>query len=180
MYYKLKDRDNFTYNEDKITFTQGDYKAGIFFYKDDLIEEVIIKKETVFYLYYQFSTYAHGKMMFEAMLTCLKEFEKHEERRVLLCCSGGLTSAYFKEQMDHFLKLNHKHCHIEASACEDVPLLKEHYDLILVAPQMRYFVKKLRKELPDSYVEAIDPQVFATYDCARLYDRIQTFYRGEK
>ena len=81
--------------------------------------------------------------------------------------------------MDDFLKLNHKHCHIEASAAEDVPMLKEHYDLILVAPQMRYLVKHLQKELPESTVEAIDPQVFATYDCARLYERIQAFYRGK-
>ncbi len=180
MYYNLKDRENFKYEEDQMAFTQGAYHAAIFFYKNDLIEEVITKGDvTVFYLYYQFTTYAHGKMMFEAMLTCLEEFKKQKEKRVLLCCSGGLTSAFFKAQMDDFLKLNHKHCHIEASAAEDVPMLKEHYDLILVAPQMRYLVKHLQKELPESTVEAIDPQVFATYDCARLYERIQAFYRGK-
>ena len=77
--------------------------------------------------------------------------------------------------MQNYILKNNLPLIIEGAAVHTVEKKCLYYDLVLLAPQMRYKKEEI-EELTHKHVDVIDPQVFATYDCAKLYKQIQTYY----
>lgn len=173
MLYQLRDRQlSVRCNEKGFFFDHGSQHGEILFYGDQLIEEKLIEKdETTFYLYYRFIDYAHGCQMFQAMMQALH----HNEPilRVMICCSGGLTSAFFVSKMKRYIALNKIPMKMMAGAVSEIDDMRAHTDLIMVAPQMRYAIHQIQKKADGIPVIAIKPAVFAAYDCHGLYLQIQ-------
>lgn len=63
---------------------------------------VISKKreESDFYLHFQMNTLKHAVSLFEEMIVCLLKLDQEAKTKVLLCCSGGLTTSYFAQEMN--------------------------------------------------------------------------------
>lgn len=168
---KTKKREYDFYHEDK--------KGKILFYDHQFIEEIItLKGQIIFYLYYQFESYAYAKKNFEGMMHVF--LKKQPPKKVIICCSGGLTSAYFTDKMNTFLQYNQAPYKVEAAAYDEVKDMVTDHELILVAPQMRYALTQIQESVPDAHVEAIAPSVFASYDCAGLFEQILMFEKGEE
>ena len=102
--------------------------------------------------------------------------EKVEPMKVILCCSGGMTSGFFKEKMQNYILKNNLPLIIEGAAVHTVEKKCLYYDLVLLAPQMGYKKEEI-ETLTHKHVGVIDPQVFATYNCGALYKQIQYYYR---
>lgn len=144
-----------------------------------IIEEAINEDDQLlFYLHYQFHSYLFAVDLFHRMIDKLTE-EQKERKQVLLCCTGGMTTGFFAEKMNKFCKLNKLPYDIQATAIYNLEKIYQKYDLILIAPQLRYKEAQLSQKLKPVKVQSIGPGVFATYNCQALLDQIQNFYKSE-
>lgn len=169
--YQLKDRP-VKENKSGYLFDNGSQHAQIIFYPHQLIEEIITENdETTFYLYYRFETYAYGVKMFQAMMQALHP--QVPVLSVMICCSGGLTSAFFVTKMRRYIDLNKIPMKMMAGAVSEIEEMSSQSDLIMVAPQMRYALSKIQKKAGNVPVVPIKPAVFAAYDCHGLYLQIE-------
>ena len=57
------------------------------------------RKELDFYLHFQMNTLKHAVSLFNEMITCLLKLDYEAKTKVLLCCSGGLTTSYFAQEI---------------------------------------------------------------------------------
>jgi cellobiose-specific phosphotransferase system component IIB len=167
----VTDHEYLFYDQDKV--------GKILFYDHGFVEEIILyHDQVIFYLYYQFSSYAYAKKNFDGMMRVFRK--ENPLKKVIICCSGGLTSAYFTQKMNTFLKYNHAPYIVEAAAYDEVKDMVNDHELVLVAPQMRYALTQIQESVPQAHVEPIAPQVFASYDCAQLFKQILDFVKGEE
>lgn len=143
-----------------------------------IIEETIYEGEKIlFYLHYQFYNFHFAKDLFYRMIHKLTEDVEIEIRHILLCCTGGMTTGFFAEKMNQYCELNQLSYKINASAIYNVDNIYQDYELILVAPQLRYKVMELSQKYKPTVVKSIEPVAFATYDCQALLTQIESFYK---
>lgn len=138
---------------------------------NNVIEESVHDRygDGLFYLYYDFEHYSLAVSFFQAMLRVLIREENLFYHKILLCCSGGMTTSYFKLKMNKYLRLAHAPYYVEASALSDMGMIAHLYDAVFVAPQMTFAINRLKKEFPDKKIVPIDSEIFASYDCGKLY-----------
>ena len=63
------------------------------------------REELDFYLHFQMNTLKHAVSLFNEMITCLLKLDYEAKTKVLLCCSGGLTTSYFAQEINKASKL---------------------------------------------------------------------------
>lgn len=145
-----------------------------------IIEEAIVDdEELTFYLHYQFQNFKYATDLFNRMIDKLLEEVEIKKRKVLLCCSGGLTTGYFAQRLNHFCKLNQLPYFFEATGVDRIKETYDKYELILLAPQIQYQVKRIKEEIKGCLLASIDPMTFATYDCALLLKLVQSYQQGD-
>lgn len=139
-----------------------------------IIEESIIEgDQLLFYLHFQFYSFPYAKDLFERFISKLTEDKVEEKTKVLLCCTGGMTTGYFAEKMNEYCEMHHLPYNTQATAAYHLNDVYQGYDMILVAPQLRYQVMSLSQQFHPIKVVAIDPMTFATYDCQSLIHLIK-------
>lgn len=142
-----------------------------------IIEEAIHEGEQlVFYLHYQFQNFHFATDLFYRMLTKLKEESTPETHHILLCCTGGMTTGYFAEKMNKFCELNQIPIQMNATSFYHLESIYQDYEMVLIAPQLRYKMMELKQKLKPTIVESVDPIIFATYDCQGLMKQIRVSY----
>lgn len=178
MLYQIKNNALWSYQveDNKMVIIYQDCKAEIHIYGDIIEESIVKKEENIFYLFYSFQDYAYGKKMFSLLIDYLSHQKHKKTHKILLSCSGGMTTSYFKSRMKEYLSLRHLHYEIDAAAVEDIDYIADEYDLILIAPQVRYLLSHIKQIAPHCHVEPIDPAVFASYNCTKLYEQIASYY----
>lgn len=145
-----------------------------------VIEEAINEDDKLlFYLHYQFYNFHFATDLFYRMIAKLTEENKEEKKSILLCCTGGMTTGFFAEKMNKYCELNRLSYEINAAPAYHLQNVYQDYDLILVAPQLRYKIIELSQQLKPTVVKSIDPVTFATYDCQALVNQINDFYKEE-
>lgn len=165
----LEIKDNQTY-----LIQYQNKQASLVVWPIGVIEETIEDHhQIVFYLHYQFHNFHFATDMFLRMIHKLTEDVENKYERILLCCTGGMTTGFFAEKMNKYCKLNHLSYQISAAALYHLDKIYQDYDLILIAPQLRYKVVELSQKYKPTIVESIDPMIFATYDCQLLLEQIE-------
>lgn len=171
-------------NDSRLTIEEYDERTFKIYYKNKVarfviwpigvIEEAINENgELLFYLHYQFYNFHFSKDLFYRMINKLTEEVNKKEINILLCCSGGMTTGFFAEKMNKYSELNHlKYC-FDATSAHDLDNVYNDYEMILVAPQLRYKVFEFTKKYQPIKVLSIDPVTFATYDCQSLLKQIE-------
>lgn len=145
-----------------------------------IIEEAIVEdEELIFYLHYQFQNFTYATDLFNRMIDKLLEESKIKKKKILLCCSGGLTTGYFAQRLNHFCRLNQLPYSFDAVGVDRVNEIYEKYEMVLLAPQIQYQIKKIKNEIKGCLLASIEPTTFATYDCALLIKLIQSYQQGE-
>lgn len=145
-----------------------------------IIEEAIFENgKLLFYLHYQFNNLYFAKVFFEKMVYKLYE-KQAKKRNILLCCSGGMTTGYFAQKINRCCRLNHLPYHVDATAQYQLEKVYKNYDLILLAPQLRYKSIELASKLDFKKVLNIDSKTFATYNCQDILKVIEDYFKGEE
>lgn len=146
-------------------------RSHVNFYNMNIIEfsvENIAKKEIEFYLHFQIKNIKHAIDLFNEMLEVINKLTHNSALKVLLCCSGGLTTGYFAERINQIVKLLNQDIEVAASSYNNLYKASNDYDMIMLAPQISYMNAKVREILKDKIVVNIPPAVFAKYDVKRI------------
>ncbi len=143
-----------------------------------IIEEAIYQgDDLLFYLHYQFHDFYFARDLFDKMMYKLLE-DSPEVKNILLCCSGGMTTGYFALQLNDYCAMNHLPYHIDATAQYQLLNVCQDYDLILLAPQLRYQSIDIQTKASCDILN-IEPRVFASYDCQAMMQVIENYFQSE-
>lgn len=77
-------------------------------------------------------------------------------RNILLICAGGMSTSMLMTRMQDYAKSVGYECTVQAHAVSKVAELGPAADIILLGPQIRYELSKVKGMFPDKPVEAID------------------------
>lgn len=138
----------------------------ITFWYDGIIEEELRdkgNKEGIFYLHYQFQNFLQAKKMLEDMISFVLHSKKQKTKKVLLCCSGGLTTTLFASGLQQYARLSKQNITFDAIGYPSLYEKSSQYDMVLLAPQVAYLELKTR-EMLDVPICCITPTNFATND----------------
>ena len=106
--------------------------ANVIFYKFNIIELNVISKidqESGFFLHFQMNNINHAINLFYEMVECLKTLIKKPKIKILLCCSGGLTTTYFAYKIDEAIQLFALDYEIAATGYNELFKKGEQYDV---------------------------------------------------
>ncbi len=178
VYYQIISHDELKLREiDEKTY-EIIYKTKIgrfVIWHNGIIEEEIRDGENViFYLHFKFHNYSYATDLFNRMISKLLEESDNDKCHILLCCSSGLTTGYFADRANQYCKLNQLPYVIEATSVNEIPVLSHCYEMILFAPQIQYSMRELNKKIDNCKLIMIDANTFATYDCAKLINIINS------
>ncbi len=129
--------------------------------------------ETEFFLHFQMNSLKHAIELFEEMVECLKKLVFKPAVKILLCCSGGLTTSYFASKIkdaNDLLDLNYK---FEAVGYHKVFDIGNEYDVIMLAPQVSFNYAKMKNIFRDKAIVKIPSIVFAKYDVREMLRLIE-------
>lgn len=158
-------------NPNKIYITTEYGNGTIIFNKYNIIEFQVINtlnNETEFYLHFQMKTMKHALELFYEMLDCLKRLVHKPITKVLLSCSGGLTTSFFASKMNDAARLLFLDYQVDAIGYNQLFDVGNDYDIIMLAPQISYTHAKVQEILADQIVINIPPQVFAKYNVGKM------------
>lgn len=151
----------------------------------NIIELCVINKindRPEFYLHFQMKTIKHAMQLYYEMKECIDKISSKRIVKILLSCTGGLTTGYFAEKLNDAAKLLQLDYEFSAVAYSHLYKIGQNYDVILLAPQISYMHVKVQDILSNNIVLQIPSQVFAKYDAGRVIALIQNKlkYREEK
>ena len=164
--FEMKDENTYIISYKNKTATYTIWPMGV-------IEETIEEQDNViFYLHFKFRNFHFCTDMFKRMIDKLVE-EEVKEIKILLCCTGGMTTGFFAQKMNQYCTLNSINVKVDASPLYHLDKVVMNYDYLLVAPQLRYKLPELIQKYKDVKVDSIDPATFATYNCQQLLEYIK-------
>ena len=85
-------------------------------------------------------------------------------RKIILLCAGGMsTSVLVKKMVSVAAEMNYE-CTIDAYATAEAHSKAADADLILLGPQVRFSIDKIKGQCPGVPVEAIDMRMYGRMD----------------
>ena len=164
-------------NNDNIVIITTPYSyTEIIFNEHNIIEFSVtnkINEKVEFYLHFQMKTLKHAMELFEEMLETVHQFVYKPKMKILLSCSGGLTTGYFAERLNEVNEMLSLDYEFEAVPYGNLYDVGINYDMILLAPQIGYMQPKIQEILADKNVVRIPSGIFAKYDVISLLQLIQ-------
>ncbi len=154
-------------------------EASILFIEIDnntIVEFQIISQKdhaTKFYLHFELNDEEHAKQLYNEMVETLVGLKDQKTLRVLLSCSAGLTTSMFAENLNSTAEMLGLDYQFNAVSYLSIYEEAENYDMILIAPQIGYMLKRLQESLPDKPILQIPTAVFAAYDALSALKFIQ-------
>ena len=149
----------------------------------DIIELSITDKEThciEFYLHFQMKTLKHAIALYQEMLESMQLCSDKPQVKILLCCSGGLTTSFFALKMNEAYQVLEMNVEVSAIGYTKLYEVGQDYDVILLAPQISYLHAKVKNIFKDKVVLKIPPQVFAKYDVSKMISLIEEKNKEKK
>ena len=167
--YLKKDNDNIIVIETKYSYNE------ITFNPLNIIELCVtntLNQNIEFYLHFQMTTMKHAIELFHEMLESIKKLIDRPIIKILLSCSGGLTTSYFADKMNEACQLLNLNFEVSAIGYNELYNVGNDYDVIMLAPQISYVEAKVQEILKDQIILKIPPQVFAKYDVGKMITMI--------
>ena len=85
-------------------------------------------------------------------------------RNIVLFCSAGMSTSVMVRKMEEAAKAMNYDCKIAAYAVSEATTYGPDADIILLGPQIRFNLAKVRKLLPGKTVEVIDMRAYGMLD----------------
>ena len=175
----------YRYEKDQdIIYIETEYGLGeITFNRLNIIELKVTNKvtnEINFYLHFQMNTIKHALELFNEMIESIISLSSKPVIKVLLSCSGGLTTGFFAQRINEVIQLLDLDLKVDATGYNNLYQIGTHYDIILLAPQISYLHAKVHDILKNQIVLNIPPQTFAKYDVGKVISLITKATENEK
>lgn len=107
------------------------------------------------------------------MVETLVNLKDEKTIRVLLSCSAGLTTSMFAENLNSITEMLNLDYQFNVVSYLSIYEEVENYDVVLIAPQIGYMLKRLQDTLTDRLVLQIPTSVFASYDALAAIQFVQ-------
>lgn len=163
---------------DNIIVIETNYSySEIIFNRMNIIELSVTNtttQEIEFYLHFQMKTMKHATELFKEMMDNIQQLVEKPKIKILLSCSGGLTTSYFASKLNEASQLLYYNYEITAIGYNELFNVGDQYDIIMLAPQISYMHAKVQEILKEQIVIKIPPHVFAKYDVATTLALIQS------
>ena len=147
--------------------------AQVNFYTFDDMPEVVelavaedASGENRFFLHFELEDLERAKQLFGEMANLLEESSGYEGKRVLLCCTVGMTTTMFAAKLTEVASTLSLDYTFEARALEDAKRESGSYDAVMLAPQVGFRRREVAAAFPDALVFEIPARIFARYDGA--------------
>lgn len=182
----LQTHDEYTLikqNENVYRLETENAYADILFYDFGVMELMIIAKEdesNPFYLHFEMNDFEHAKEMINDMIKELLEMKKSKTVKILLCCTGGLTTGFFANKLNQAAKTLSMDYEFNAVSYLNVYVEGFKYDGIFLAPQIAYEYDKIQKALNDKVVCMIPNTIFAKFDPGEMVEFVKENIEKEK
>ena len=148
-----------------------------------IIELCVMNKRTdemAFYLHFQFKTLKHAISLFEEMDQCIQKMVNQPICRLLLCCSGGMTTAFFADKIKNGIKVLNLNMEVAATSYQKIYNVAQNYDVILLAPQVSYVKLQVEKVFKNKLVLKIPTQIFASYNVGALITFVEESIKNKE
>lgn len=133
-----------------------------------------------FYLHFQMNTLKHALELFDEMLETIKKLVNKPTIKILLSCTGGLTTGYFAGKLNEAAKLLNLNYEFSAVPYNELFETGIQYNIVLLAPQISYMHAKVEAALKNKIILKIPPQIFAKYDAGKMISLIQQEHHSVK
>lgn len=176
----IQENPNYIMNEyeDFIQIESSYGIAEVTFNSFCIVELKVISKkknEIDFYLHFQINTLKHAVSLFKEMIEGLLKLSCDAKTKVLLCCSGGLTTSYFAKEINEANKILKNSIEVSAVGYNQLYQIGKQFDIIFLAPQISYLQAQVQSILKEQVVLKIPPLVFARYDVGTMLNYIEEF-----
>ncbi|MBE6128902.1 MAG: PTS sugar transporter subunit IIB [Erysipelotrichaceae bacterium] len=85
-------------------------------------------------------------------------------KKITLFCSAGMSTSLLVNKMKEEAQKKGADYEIAAYSLNEVDLYGPQADVILVGPQVRFALEKLKKQFPDKPIDAIDMRSYGLMD----------------
>lgn len=99
---------------------------------------------------------------------------------IILMCSAGMSTSMLVQRMEKAAKELNYNCTISAHAVGDVLNLKDQADIILLGPQVRFQLPKIKEMCPNIPVECVDTMAYGTMDGMKVIKTVQELLEGKQ
>lgn len=163
-----------------IIFFESEEKFGrVIVWFHDVIELQLFRKEdgsSCFYLHFEINNIGQCQYLFREFYHCLVKRTSGRRFRVLVCCTGGLTSCLFAAKLQELVDLKRYNIHLDATAYCYLKERYDTYDLILMAPQVAHHVPVILRNITRNIpVKNINAMEYATLNLDYTFDLICDF-----
>lgn len=153
-----------------------EYNMNIRFYDSGVIEEIVsdnVDNHILYYIHFQFLNFAQSTAILKEFILFLKKL-KQEKKHILICCSCGLTSSLFQEELQKTVDENKLNFEISASDIYSLQEKYKNYDFILLTPQVSHYKPKLMKTIKKPII-SISPTDFACHNYHQIISIIYNY-----
>lgn len=159
-------------DEDHITFSTQKATGGVTFYAFEGIPEIVELRicdvdqpdEPTFFLHFELEDEKRAEELFLQMVEALTQQDQFDTRRVLLCCTAGMTTSMFAAKLQEAARTLSLDYSFEAIPLEEAKAQGGTWDAVLLAPQVGYQRKMVAEAFPDAVVVEMPAKIFATFD----------------
>ena len=89
-------------------------------------------------------------------------------KRFVLLCAAGMSTSLLVTRMQQAAANEGYECEIEAHSVVEASRWVPKADVVLIGPQIRYELKRLREEYPNKPIEPMDMKLYGMVDGAGL------------
>ena len=85
-------------------------------------------------------------------------------RKIVLMCAGGMSTSILVKKMQEAAEAMNYECTIAAYPTSEAPTEGKDADIILLGPQVRFQVSKIKSQCPGVIVEPIEMRMYGRMD----------------
>lgn len=164
------------YDSYVVFFEVQDKFARVIIWFDDVVELQIFEKDggkSIFYLHFEIFNIGQCVHLFREFYYSLVKKGPGRRYKVLVCCTGGLTSCLYSAKLQELVDLKRYNIHLDATAYCYLEEQYNDYDLILLAPQVAHYAPKIMRMITRHIpVKNINPTEYATLNLNYTFDLI--------
>ena len=129
--------------------------------------------EPLFFLHFEIKDLDHAKDLFTQMIATLKKAGENTKVKVLLSCTSGFTTSFFADKLNEAASTLSLDYDFSAVPYTELFEAAQNKDIVMLAPQIGYLLKKAQEVLKDKIIIQIPASVFATYNVTQTIELIK-------
>lgn len=95
-------------------------------------------------------------------------------KNIVLICGGGMSSSILEHRMQEVAKALGYECEVHAYGVTQIDKVAPLADIILIGPQIRFYLSKIRQSYPDKIIEVMDMRDYGSMNGEKILNHAYT------